>query len=257
MPNSWRASLRGSPIAATTRPSANPASMIDTCVRDGERRKPEQDDEADAQLEGEPVLLGVLVQTLAHAATGRRLEAPGTATPRTPRWPARRAPRVGARCGVDHQGQQHDARRVGDGDLRGDRQDRRPRQPERVDDRAGPARPTTMPSAPRRARRGRCRNAAARPTPRTAATAPTSTARSSAFGSAPRNVRVAHGHVGADDEHHQREADVGQQRERRIAMRRRSRNRFCRTTIPATSSPTTDGDAEAGHRGQQRAGQCR
>ena len=32
MPNNWRASLRGSPMAETTSPRANPASMIDTWV---------------------------------------------------------------------------------------------------------------------------------------------------------------------------------------------------------------------------------
>ena len=54
------------------------------------------------------------------------------------------------------------------------------------------------------------------PTPSTAATAPTSDGAQHRPGQGRAQRRVADRHVGADDEHHQREADVGQQRERGV-----------------------------------------
>ena len=212
--------------------------------RHRQRGHREQHGQADPQLERE-------------RAAPRRRRGPAPARPlrstrreqrrttRPRRRPARRPPRARrapAWAGSIASGSSDDAGRVGDRDLREQLEHvRSPPSPSESDDRQD-----------QRRRRRRHQHGVQRrvvgadqrehgvPERRTA-TAPTTTARTHADPQRGPQPPVADRHVGAGHEHHQREADVGQEGERRVARRRGSRTRCGPSTTPASSSPRTTG----------------
>ena len=159
-----------------------------------------------------------------------------------------------ARCpaGVDHQRQQHDRRGVGDRDLRGDRKDLRTAEPERVDHRQC------------QCGRRRCHQDGVERRVTRVEHACQHDAEDGRHGADEHGAQqclrqcaaqrgVAHRHVGADDEHHQREADVGEQGERRIGCVDDPESGSA-DDDPGDELTDDDRDAEPGHRSQQRPG---